>query len=1047
MTSLFRNRSRIPTIRQARSVKHEGRLKYDMSITILHLSDIHIKSEHDPVLSRSRAIARSTFHHLPETSHLFIVVSGDIAFSGKDEQYIPAFVFLEDIRSAITEERDVPIDFVLIPGNHDCDFDRDNETRKILLEQLLNRDMPDIDESVINTCVSVQSAFFEFRKELCGELPIGSNKLGWTREFEVAGHRISFECLNLAWTSRLTEDPGRIFYPINDLYRGATNRNGLTVAVLHHPAHWLSQSVYRDFRQELRRLADVVITGHEHIGNVGTLDEAESDVSGFVEGWALQQDDMPGSSFNVIELDIEAEKFRANRYDWQGNRYERFEDEGWLRYHDLAIEEKQPFSITREFKELLDDPGAFFVNPERGTVTLDDIYVYPDLKLLATEGIQNSGTVSSKILEKVKHSQPDVIVQAEEKAGATCLLRKLFKRYHQAGFVPVMMNGADLRQADARSVETIIRKSVIRQYGVQSKMDFEQLERTKKILLFDNFELCGAKTGWLRAALISKLRSRFGRLLMVTDETFEMVQLVGKDGTDELATVRRYSLQPLGFRLRAELVKKWFSLDPHANVDRETFEERCEKAERVINETMTRSVIPAMPLYLLMLLQNLDSTSYAKESTLGHYYHSLLTQSFHTCGVRPEKMVEVFTYAGHLAWEYHSKGDKLYLSEVELRKFNEGFSNRWHSVDFGERMEILTNARVLNKRGDEYRFRYPYIFYYLKGQYMNERITDPEVRAYIERCCSHLYVRDYANTVLFLVHHTTDQFVVDAIAKACGRLFEESDPITFEDDTGKVKQLISAAPRFRYDGEDPDKHRERTNRLRDDLIGTDEDGLVEHEEGDESLSFLAQLTMLFKSGDILGQVLRTQYSRIERARKVELLELLFNGPLRALGSFYDGLSKEPDALLAETAAAIRRRGNLGSEERIRELARRITARVIQLVTFSFIVKAGRAGNAESLREDLREVVDKKGTVAFKLIGISTALDTPRPIPRQKLEDLYYEVKDDVVSGTILGLLLVHRLYMFRMSEQDKQWLSGKLDLDLGLQHAVSYNARRHRKLP
>lgn len=58
-----------------------------MTAVILHLSDIHIKSSHDPILKRANNIAVCTFSSLPSASSVFIVVSGDIAFSGRADQY------------------------------------------------------------------------------------------------------------------------------------------------------------------------------------------------------------------------------------------------------------------------------------------------------------------------------------------------------------------------------------------------------------------------------------------------------------------------------------------------------------------------------------------------------------------------------------------------------------------------------------------------------------------------------------------------------------------------------------------------------------------------------------------------------------------------------------------------------------------------------------------------------------------------------------------------------------------------------------------------
>lgn len=66
-----------------------------MTALVLHLSDIHIKTSTDPILKRGKDIAASTFSSLPSASHVFIVVSGDIAYSGVKDEYNLAADFLQ----------------------------------------------------------------------------------------------------------------------------------------------------------------------------------------------------------------------------------------------------------------------------------------------------------------------------------------------------------------------------------------------------------------------------------------------------------------------------------------------------------------------------------------------------------------------------------------------------------------------------------------------------------------------------------------------------------------------------------------------------------------------------------------------------------------------------------------------------------------------------------------------------------------------------------------------------------------------------------------
>ena len=263
-----------------------------------------------------------------------------------------------------------------------------------------------------------------------------------------------------------------------------------------------------------------------------------------------------------------------------------------------------------------------------------------------------------------------------------------------------------------------------------------------------------------------------------------------------------------------------------------------------------------------------------------------------------------------------------------------------------------------------------------------------------------------------------------------------------------VAGLIRNAPTLSYSGEAPEKHRERIGQIKDELDdGTD--GLADREESEseEGLSLVAQLVVLFKTMEILGQILKNQYARIERPRKVELITEIFCGPLRALNDFYESLERAPDYLVAEIDAELQKRGKLeDKEERIR-LAKQIVGHIIQAITFSFIQKAGSAVSGETLAIDVKDAVEKNGSIAFRLIESFLALDSPKPLGKEALSKLKDDVKNDVVSYRVLYYEVLHHLYMFKTTEADKQWLSSDrgLGFNLEAQHALEFNTRGTKK--
>lgn len=414
-----------------------------MTAVLLHLSDIHIKTTNDPILKRGENIAACVFPSLPSASHLFIVVSGDVAFSGEENQYALATDFLTSVRASIQKERSIPVTFVIVPGNHDCDFNQDSGARRMLVKSIEDSDSPEIDSSIIDTCTAIQGPFFKFRDALESDMESDDDLLWRTSRFEVEGKILGFECLNVSWVSKITEEPGRLYFPI-DRYSGKkTNDVDVRVLVLHHPLNWFNQNIYRPFRTFIRQLADIVISGHEHQGNVGVINDAETDNSAFVEGCVLQgEKDLSDSSFNIMVVDLSQSQFKSTRYKWDKSRYVATEEGSWSVYSELPTKRTNPFVISESFQEILDDPGAYFKHPGRSNITLADIFIYPDLqKVNANGGNKRMEFINSSRLLSPDITADGLLIEGEEKAGRTSLLYQLYRQYHERGFVPLLLKG------------------------------------------------------------------------------------------------------------------------------------------------------------------------------------------------------------------------------------------------------------------------------------------------------------------------------------------------------------------------------------------------------------------------------------------------------------------------------------------------------------------------------------------------------------------------------------------------------------------------------
>ena len=74
-----------------------------MRILVLHLSDLHIKNDGNPILTRAKEIVNAVKNMDYNVEVAFIFFTGDIAFSGTPDQYEAALKFLDELQASIGE--------------------------------------------------------------------------------------------------------------------------------------------------------------------------------------------------------------------------------------------------------------------------------------------------------------------------------------------------------------------------------------------------------------------------------------------------------------------------------------------------------------------------------------------------------------------------------------------------------------------------------------------------------------------------------------------------------------------------------------------------------------------------------------------------------------------------------------------------------------------------------------------------------------------------------------------------------------------------------
>ena len=286
-----------------------------MPIAFVHLSDIHFGQErggavvvHDDAKARLIEDLAKMVEALPEKRAAGVIITGDIAYAGKAEEYKVAATWLDQIAAAA---KCAITDILVVPGNHDIDRDEISASAEWQLSEIQTKGeealdkflAKDLDRAVLYARFKAYIPFAEAYN--CSMDCHGG--LASTREVTLApGRSLRFIGLNSALVCKHKDKPGELL--LGARQRVLPPKPGQELVVLcHHPLTWLQDS--DDARRFVRSRARVFISGHEHKPGVRVEAVEEGcDLMTLEAGATMPPltEDPFGYAYNIIEFDWDA---------------------------------------------------------------------------------------------------------------------------------------------------------------------------------------------------------------------------------------------------------------------------------------------------------------------------------------------------------------------------------------------------------------------------------------------------------------------------------------------------------------------------------------------------------------------------------------------------------------------------------------------------------------------------------------------------------------------------------------------------------------------
>lgn len=944
-----------------------------MGLSIIQLSDIHIKNEDDLIFNRISRLKSACASKIRPDDDVILIISGDIAFSGETEQYSLAKKMIDLISSYIIEQKKCKIHYAFVPGNHDCNFQVSNSVRDKLLTDVNN----EFDIELYNNIRAVQDNYYDF----INNYNISSDELITQKEIDIEGNKILLNLINTAWMSILNETPGRIVIPKYAYPQVENSHYKSVITIQHHPINWFNPDYLKAHSDFIRCTTDLFFVGHEHTQDTYEL-KSENWTYKELHAKELQDSNSNDSEFSILLFDNTFENIITYQYRWDEEKsaYDVIQHKEEA-YHKNTYSQNDLFYPNIKTIEYFNDPGITISHFSKEDVTLKDIFVWPDVN---KSNIKNESSIDILIKNNLfseLNNNKISIISGNNNTGKTSLGKILFLSYADIPKCCLFIDGKILSSSDPFKIDKILEEQYENQYSKENLEMFSQLPKEDKILIIDNFndiKLVGEK----KNNTLDYLLKCFEKVFLLVSSGMEIPQLLSLSSLQELDEIPYYEIRPFGNSKRKELITKWYYLN--GIINSEEINKKIENVNTQINKLLgnSNSFMPAVPIFLLTFLQNIDSINPMtfQSSKYSFLYESLIKKSlsgisdnYLTSGLYSIDVKILST----LAFDMLQKKSLTFSINNLTEAVNLVNDEQWLNINFEDLKKRMLESKIFYQEienSDIFRFRYPYIYYYFAGFYISENLNCKSVVDQIEYMSRRLYNEDYGNIIIFICHFSNNNDIISTILINAYSILENYPQFKFENSIPMFNEMQEAIeafiPKDIRDNSNVEKNKKAELERLDSVGITDGSLSANHDTIDDDLNGkeqdLASLNAAFKTLDVLGQILQNYPGNVEKRLKIEMIQEIHDLGMRTTQAIISIMGLMEEDLINFIQDEVKDKDKKSHDELVYEIKKFITMMLSSMIR-AIVKKIAISLNSEYLLIATTDTFQEKNTISTKLI--------------------------------------------------------------------------------
>ena len=642
------------------------------------------------------------------------------------------------------------------------------------------------------------------------------------------------------------------------------------------------------------------------------------------------------------------------------------------------------------------------------TVNLRDIFVFPTL---LTPGARINPTTEFRrniVTEETLCKRVTTFIHGEDVSGKTALARHLYFMFldkADSKYAPLLV---DFHDTESSNPERILAFA----YEAQYTGDFGLWKaKDGKVLILENMSPTRRCTNFLRFA-----RDHFEKIFVTLSSDIYHSFFLDDERFADFSGVK---IEPLNHSQQETLIRNMLSLShPDAPVP----DGLVDQFENSVNSIIiSNKIVPRYPFYVLSILQTKEKfmpdvsiTSY------GHCYYVLIVAHLLKSGISAKDMDinACFNFLENLAFAQYSIGVDSMTEGSGQTAFEEFIASYTEKFFISSSMINRLTHQEFGIVGIGGTFRHKYMYHYFLGRFFaNNRDTTSKI---VEELCETSYLGDNQLIILFLVHHTNDESVIDDIIIRSLCTLEEVAPAKLtEEETARFTKIISSVPEnvlSKSPVVDVRKH-ERDLRDQDERQSNGSDQLNDSPTNDFQLG----VYRIFKSNEILGQILKNKFGILPKPKVEEVIETIADGGLRLVNSML-----ESEDQITHYASFFHKQWpdlDIGQIQLIlRGFSFTWTMTNIEVVVGSI--------NIPEIRDGIDSIVRRRSTPAYELVGYFSLLDSAEQLTTGIVNEVrrLLETNQDQFIKTVVSLRTQFYMNSHRSRAQVEQQMCSVLGI-------------------